>query len=76
VSALTCWRVHRGVGIAATLCASLIGLSTPYAARERRLHHVRHHLAGIDGLEFIPGGGEKRTLTVRDAQHEYVFAEK
>ena len=31
---------------------------------------------GIDGLEFIPGGGEKRTLTVRDAQHEYGFAEK
>ena len=31
---------------------------------------------GIDGLEFIPGGGQKRTLTVRDAQHEYVFAEK
>lgn len=31
---------------------------------------------GIDGLEFIPGGGEKKTLTVRDAQHEYVFVEK
>lgn len=31
---------------------------------------------GIDGLEFIPGGGEKKTLTVRDAQHEYVFSEK
>ena len=30
---------------------------------------------GIDGLELIPGGGEKKTLTVRDAQHEYVFAE-
>ncbi len=28
---------------------------------------------GIDGLEFIPGAGEKKTLTVRDAQHEYVF---
>jgi CubicO group peptidase (beta-lactamase class C family) len=30
---------------------------------------------GIDGLELIPGAGEKKTLTVRDAQHEYVFAE-
>jgi len=31
---------------------------------------------GIDGLEFIPGSGEKKTLTVRDAQHEYVFVER
>jgi len=31
---------------------------------------------GIDGLELVPGGGGKRTLTLRDAQHEYVFAEK
>ena len=32
---------------------------------------------GIDGLELIPGRtGEKRTLTIRDAQHEYVFVEK
>ena len=31
---------------------------------------------GMDGFELIPGKGEKRTLTVRDAQHEYVFAEK
>jgi CubicO group peptidase (beta-lactamase class C family) len=31
---------------------------------------------GIDGLEFIPGAGEKKTLTVRDAQHEYVFVER
>src|SRR2546422_643919 len=30
VSALTCYRVHRGVGIAAALCASLIGVSTLY----------------------------------------------
>lgn len=28
---------------------------------------------GIEGIEFIPGTGEKRTLITRDAQHEYVF---
>jgi CubicO group peptidase (beta-lactamase class C family) len=31
---------------------------------------------GIQGLEFVVGsGGGKRTLTVRDSQHEYVFTE-
>ena len=29
---------------------------------------------GIIGLEFVVGPGPKPTLTVRDAQHEYVFA--
>ena len=32
--------------------------------------------AGIDGFEFVVGKGEKRTLIVRDGQHEYVFSEK
>jgi CubicO group peptidase (beta-lactamase class C family) len=31
---------------------------------------------GLVGFEFVVGSGEKRTLTVRDAQHEYVFAER
>jgi CubicO group peptidase (beta-lactamase class C family) len=31
---------------------------------------------GADGFEFVVGSTEKRTLTVRDGQHEYVFAEK
>jgi hypothetical protein len=30
---------------------------------------------GLNGFEFVVGGGAKRTLIVRDAQHEYVFAE-
>jgi len=31
---------------------------------------------GVIGFEFVVGGGEaKRTLTIRDAQHEYVFSE-
>ena len=30
---------------------------------------------GINGFEFVVGAGEKRTLIVRDAQHEYVFSE-
>jgi CubicO group peptidase (beta-lactamase class C family) len=31
---------------------------------------------GADGFEFVVGAGAKRTLTLRDAQHEYVFDEK
>ncbi len=30
---------------------------------------------GAFGFEFVVGSGAPRTLTVRDAQHEYVFAE-
>jgi len=31
---------------------------------------------GAMGLEFVVGSGAKRTLTIRDAQHEYVFDER
>jgi CubicO group peptidase (beta-lactamase class C family) len=31
---------------------------------------------GVSGFEFVVGTGEKRSLIVRDAQHEYVFAEQ
>ena len=30
---------------------------------------------GVFGFEFVVGAGTPRTLTVRDAQHEYVFTE-
>ena len=30
---------------------------------------------GVGGFEFVVGRGDARTLTVRDAQHEYVFRE-
>ncbi len=30
---------------------------------------------GAAGLDFVVGRGAKRTLTIRDAQHEYVFEE-
>jgi len=43
VSALTSWRVHRGVRIVATLCASLVGLSTLYTKQ----HYVLDVIAGI-----------------------------
>jgi hypothetical protein len=29
--------------------------------------------AGIDGFEFVVGAGSGKRLTLRDAQHEYVF---
>jgi CubicO group peptidase (beta-lactamase class C family) len=31
---------------------------------------------GMIGVEFVVGGGEKRMLVTRDAQHEYVFTER
>jgi len=31
---------------------------------------------GAMGFEFVVGSGPKRTLTIRDAQHEYVFDER
>ena len=28
---------------------------------------------GVSGFEFVVGGAAKKTLTLRDAQHEYLF---
>ena len=42
VSALTCYRVHRGVGVAAALCALLVGVSTLYTKQ----HYVLDVIAG------------------------------
>ena len=43
VAALACWRVHRGVGLAAGLWASLIALSTVFTKQ----HYVADVVAGI-----------------------------
>ena len=43
VAALTCYRVHRGVGLAAGLWASLIALSTLFTKQ----HYVADVIAGI-----------------------------
>lgn len=43
VSALTCHRIHRKVGIAAALCAALVALSTLYTKQ----HYVTDVVAGI-----------------------------
>ena len=43
VSALTCYRIHRGVGIAATLAASLVALSTLFTKQ----HYVLDVIAGV-----------------------------
>jgi uncharacterized membrane protein YfcA len=42
VSALTCWRVHRKVGLAALLCATVVAMSTLFTKQ----HYVRDVLAG------------------------------
>lgn len=43
VSALTCYRAHRKVGIATALCASLVAVSTLYAKQ----HYVLDIVAGV-----------------------------
>jgi membrane-associated phospholipid phosphatase len=43
VSALTCYRVHRKVGIAAALCASLVAVSTLHTKQ----HYVVDAIAGV-----------------------------
>lgn len=43
MSALTCYRVHRGVGIAAVVCAGLVGLSTLFTKQ----HYVLDVIAGM-----------------------------
>ncbi len=43
VSALACYRVHRRLGIAAAVCASLVGVSTLFA----RQHYVIDVIAGV-----------------------------
>jgi membrane-associated phospholipid phosphatase len=43
VSALTCHRVNRGVGLAATLGAALVGVSTLYTKQ----HYVADVIAGV-----------------------------
>lgn len=43
VSAFACRRVHRGVGVVATLAASLVGLSTLYTKQ----HYVADVIAGV-----------------------------
>lgn len=43
LSALACRRVHRGVGLAALLCAALVGLSTLFT----RQHYLLDVAAGI-----------------------------
>ena len=43
VSALTSYRVHRGLGIVAVLCASLVGLSTLFTKQ----HYILDVIAGV-----------------------------
>lgn len=43
VSALACYRVHRGVGIAGAFCASLVGISTLFTKQ----HYVLDVIAGL-----------------------------
>jgi len=62
VSALSCARVHRGVGIAASACAALVGLSTLFTKQ----HYVLDVLAGvllacIAALLFLRGGTRAET---------------
>jgi membrane-associated phospholipid phosphatase len=43
VSALTCYRVHRGVGIVAMICGTLVGLSTLFTKQ----HYILDVIGGV-----------------------------
>jgi membrane-associated phospholipid phosphatase len=43
VSALTCYRLHRRLGLAALLCASLVAVSTLFTKQ----HYIADVIAGI-----------------------------
>lgn len=43
VSALACYRVHRGVGVAASFCAALVGVSTLFTKQ----HYIADVIAGM-----------------------------
>jgi membrane-associated phospholipid phosphatase len=54
VSALTCYRVHRGVGVVATLCATLVAISTLLTKQHYVLDVVAGAcLAGVAYLLFL-----------------------
>ena len=68
VAALTCWRVHRGLGIAACVWASLIGVSTVYTKQHYVIDVPAGALAAVVAyllfLRNLPGAG------VADRDHQ------
>jgi membrane-associated phospholipid phosphatase len=67
VSAFACQRVHRGLGLVALACASLVALSTLFT----RQHYVADLIAGILlawGAQWIFLRGHPRTSTT-DSDH-------
>lgn len=61
VSALACYRVHRGVGIGAGLCAALVGVSTLYTKQHYVLDVVTGiFLAGVACAVFLRGYSRER----------------
>ena len=50
-------------------------MSRPATQEPRWERVIRHIAPGLTGLELVVVSGAERTLIVRDAQHEYVFAE-
>lgn len=61
VSALACYRVHRGVGIATGLCAALVGVSTLYTKQHYVLDVATGiFLAGVAYAVFLRGYSRER----------------
>ena len=74
VSALTCYRVHRGVGAAATVWAALIGVSTLYTKQ----HYVADVIAGaliaLVAYAIFLRGHRRNTLSERETRRAPVRA--
>lgn len=74
VSALTCYRVHRGVGAAAALWAGLIGLSTLYAKQHYAVDVIAGALAAYVAYVLFLRSYPRELVAERDRRRAPVRA--
>jgi membrane-associated phospholipid phosphatase len=66
VAALTCWRMHRGVGIAACTWATLIGVSTVYTKQHYVVDVPAGALAGVVAYALFLRDRPREAIADRD----------